>query len=92
MWRTHVATGKVAALEHKLRDDAVECRASISETLLTSAKSTEVLSGLWDYIIVEVEVDAAGLLCGGTLLAVWRYEVDDPTSDDDVNRRAQSCK
>jgi len=46
-----------------LRDDAVEGRTSISEALLTSAKSTEVLGGLGDYIIVEVEVDAAGLLC-----------------------------
>ena len=88
----YVATSEVTALKHELRNDAVECRASVSEALLAGAKSTEVLSGLWDYIIVEVEVDAAGLLCGGTLLAVWRYEVDDPTSDDDVNRRAQSCK
>jgi hypothetical protein len=59
-----------------LRDDAVEGRASISEALLAGAKSTEVLSGLWDYIIVEVEVDAAFLLCRERLLAVLRYEVD----------------
>jgi hypothetical protein len=68
--KTYVATGEVTALEHELRDDAVECRASIAEALLASAKSTEVLSGLGDYIIVEIEVDATGLLCGRTLLAV----------------------
>jgi hypothetical protein len=72
----YVATGEVTALKHELRDDAVEGRASISEALLAGAKSTEVLSGLWDYIIVEVEVDAALLLCRRRLLAVWRYEVN----------------
>ena len=41
----------------------MESRASVSETLLAGAESAEVLSSLWDYIIVEVEVDAAGLLC-----------------------------
>jgi len=40
----------------------VEGRASIAEALLASAKSAEVLSGLWDNIVVEGEVDAAGLL------------------------------
>jgi len=65
-----VATGEVTALKHELRDDAVESRASVSEALLAGAKSTEVLSGLGDYIIVEVEVDATGLLCNlGGLLA-----------------------
>jgi hypothetical protein len=72
----YVATGEVTALKHELRDDAVEGRASISEALLAGAKSTEVFSGLWDYIIVEVEVDAALLLCRRRLLAVWRYEVN----------------
>jgi hypothetical protein len=59
-----------------LRDDAVEGRASISEALLTSAKSTKVLGGLWDYVIVEVEVDAAGLFYRRRWLAVWRYEAN----------------
>jgi hypothetical protein len=59
----YVATGEVTALKHELRDDTVEGRASISETLLAGAKSAEVLSSLWDYIIVEIEVDATLLLC-----------------------------
>jgi len=57
-----VATGEVTSLEHELRDNAVEGRASVSETLLAGAESAEVLSSLWDNVIVEVEVDAAGLL------------------------------
>ena len=72
----YVATGEVTALKHELRNDAVECRASVSEALLAGAKSTEVLSSLWDYIIVEVEVDAALLLYKRKLLAGWRYEVN----------------
>lgn len=59
---TYVATGEVTSLEHELRNNSVEGRASISETLLTSAESTEVLGGLWDYIIVKVESDSSGLL------------------------------
>lgn len=43
----------------------MEGRTLISEALLTSAESTEVLGGLWDYIIVEVELDSTSLLCNG---------------------------
>ena len=39
----------------------MEGRSGITEALLASAESAEVLSGLWGNIIVEVEVDAAGL-------------------------------
>lgn len=62
---TDVATSEVTTLQHKLRDDAVELAALVAEALLASAKSTEVLCGLWDYIVVELEVDAAGLGCCG---------------------------
>lgn len=67
-WRggsAYVATGEVTTLEHELRDDAVEGRAGVTEALLASAESAEVLSGLGDNVVVEVEVDAAGLLCWG---------------------------
>lgn len=46
----------------------MEGRAGVAEALLASAESAEVLSGLGDNIIVEVEVDAAGLLCWGGVL------------------------
>ena len=61
----YVATGEVTALKHELRDNAVEGRISVAEALLAGAESTEVLGGLWDLFIVEDEVDATGLLCGG---------------------------
>ena len=41
-------------------DDAVEARALVSEALLASAQSAEVLSGLRDVLAVESELDAAG--------------------------------
>jgi hypothetical protein len=50
----------------------VEGGASVSKALLASAESTEVLSGLGDDIVVEDEVDAAGLLC-------WRTDVSSVT-------------
>jgi hypothetical protein len=61
-WCTYVATGEVTSLKHELWDDTVEGRASISEALLASAESTEVLSSLWYNVVIEDEVDATGLL------------------------------
>jgi hypothetical protein len=58
---THVATSEVTALEHELRDDTVEGRASISEALFAGAESTEVFGSLGDDIIVEEKVDATRL-------------------------------
>lgn len=58
---SYIATGEVTALEHELGDDSVERRSLVSEALLTGAESTEVLSGLWDILIEEVEDDTLGL-------------------------------
>lgn len=60
---THVATGEVTTLEHELGDDTVELGASIAVALLAGAESAEVLSGLGDDVVKELEVDAAGLVC-----------------------------
>jgi len=66
-----ITTGEVSSLQHELWDDAMELAALVSESLLASAKSTEVLSSFGDYIVVELEVDAGllGLLVvrGGVL-------------------------
>lgn len=59
--KTHVVAGEVTTLEHELGDDAVEAGALIALTLGELAKLTEVLGGLGDIILVEVEVDAASL-------------------------------
>ena len=61
---THVATGEVTALKHELRDDAMELGSAVAKALLTSAKGTKVLSGLGNDVVVEVEVDTAGLVYG----------------------------
>ena len=61
--RTYVAAGEVTALEHELRDDAVEARAGVAEALLAGAESAEVFGGLGDDVVVEVELDAASLGC-----------------------------
>lgn len=46
-------------MKHELWDDAVEFAALVSKALLASTESTEVLGSLWNYIVIEVEVDAA---------------------------------
>ena len=60
---TYVTAGEVTTLKHELWDDTVEGGTLVSETLLTSAESAEVLGSLWDNIVVKIEVDAARLLC-----------------------------
>ena len=45
-----VVVGEVTSLAHESRDDTVEGRSSKAESLLSSAKSTEVLSCLGDNI------------------------------------------
>lgn len=56
----YVAAGEVTALEHELRDDAVELAAGVAEALLAGAEGAEVLGGLGDDVVEELEVDAAG--------------------------------
>jgi hypothetical protein len=59
-----------------LRDDAVELAALVAEALLAGAESTEVLSGLRDYIVVEVEVDATLLSCCKRLVSTSSQPIE----------------
>ena len=58
---SYVATGEVTTLKHEVGNDTVELGALEAEAHLTSAESGEVLHGLWDNIVVELEVDTSGL-------------------------------
>lgn len=53
--------GEVTTLKHELGDNTVESRALVALTFGELAKLTEVLGGLGDVLLVEVEVDAASL-------------------------------
>jgi hypothetical protein len=67
IWRpswTHVAAGEVTALEHELGNDTVELGARVAKALLARAESAEVLGGARHDVVVELKVDAAGLVCG----------------------------
>lgn len=48
--------GKVTTLGHELSNYSVELGPFVAKTLLMSAKGSEVLSSLGDYIVVEVEI------------------------------------
>jgi len=56
-----IASSEVATLQHELRNDSVELAALVAEALLAGAESTEVLGGLGNYIVIEVEVDTSSL-------------------------------
>lgn len=66
---TYIASSEVTTLKHELWNDTVEARASISESLITSAEGTEVLNGPWNNFIKEIEVDPSGFGCEETKLA-----------------------
>lgn len=59
---TYVTAGEVTTLGHEVANHTVELGSSVTESLLTSAESTEVLSGSGDNIVVEVEVDTTPVL------------------------------
>jgi hypothetical protein len=48
----------------------VESGVLVSKALLASAESTEVLSGLGDDIVEELEVDAARLFCNAIFVSM----------------------
>ena len=63
-----VAASEVTSLEHELGDDAVEGGAGITEALLASAESAEVLSGLGGNIGAELHDNAThGLVVVGDI-------------------------
>ena len=53
--------GEVTTLEHELGDHTVEAGVLVALALGQLAELTEVLGGLGDVLLVEVEVDTAGL-------------------------------
>lgn len=59
-----VVLGEVAALEHEVGDDAVEGRLGVAMLLGLSGQFAEVLGGLGDHVVKELECDAALLRCG----------------------------
>ena len=66
-----IALGEVTTLDHELLDDTVEGRALVTEALLASGESAEVLSGLGDGLAIEADDDAAE-----GLVALLNVEVD----------------
>ena len=62
MRKTYITASEVSTLKHELRNDTVEFAALVAEALLAGAEGTEVLGSLWDNVVEELEVDAAGAL------------------------------
>jgi len=60
-----VVVGEVTALAHKVGDHAVESGSLVSHSLLTSAKSTEIFSGLGDHIRSQLHDNAAHRAAAG---------------------------
>lgn len=58
MVSTNITAGEVTTLEHELGDDTVEGRALVTLTLGLGAELSEVLGGLGDNVVVELEVNA----------------------------------
>ena len=64
-----VASSEVTTLSHEFIDDTMECGAlvvkwlaTLSDSLLSSAEGSEVLSGLWGLVSVELHGDSTSVL------------------------------
>jgi hypothetical protein len=74
----------------------MELAALVAEALLASAEGTEVLGGLGDDVVVDVEVDAAVLRCGvglaqpSSMATVWsgvkRQYSPEPSFGSDIGK------
>ena len=62
---TDIATGEVSALQHELRNYAVEFAALVTKAFLASAEGAEVFGRLGDDVVVELEIDASFFGCRG---------------------------
>jgi len=82
-----VVAGKVTTLKHKVWNDTVEDGSLVVFAFGTTlSDDLEVLGRLWDYIVVEGEVDATLLRFGLTLLcdAASLVNLDDWASPFDI--------
>ena len=50
-----VVVSEITSLDHELRNDSVEDGSLVSESLFTSAKSSEVLSSIWNDVSVKFD-------------------------------------
>lgn len=66
-----ITVGEVTALDHEVLDDTVESRSLITEALLASGESTEVLRGLGNSLAVKTKSNTSDVL-----VAVGNVEVD----------------
>jgi hypothetical protein len=78
----------------------MELAALVPETFLAGAKSTEVFHRLWDYMIIELEVDTAGF-GWQTSQSAWTCQVrmaqrsgstNNNTLDEETERMAGQVK
>lgn len=53
--------GEVTTLQHEVGDDTVEGGAGIAEAVFAGGELTEVLRGLGNNVVVELEDDAASI-------------------------------
>jgi len=74
-----VATGEVTTLEHKVGDDTVELGAGVTEALLASAESAEVLGSVGDNVGAQLHGDAAegGTVDGDIEVNYWKQSTKD---------------
>lgn len=54
-----VTSSEVTTLQHEVWDDSVEWGTGVTETLFTSTQGSEVFSGLWDNVVVQLEDNSA---------------------------------
>lgn len=60
---TYITTSEVTALEHELRNHTVKLGTLEAKAFLAGGEGTEVLNGLGNDVVIEIEIDSASLGC-----------------------------
>lgn len=73
--RTYIAACEIASLDHEVIDDAVEVRVFVPELLaagtgVANAELSEIVGGLGDDAVVELELEAALLHLTGQSISI----------------------
>ena len=53
-----VVPGKIASLQHEIRDDTVETGSLVAKAVHACGKLSEVFCGLWDDVVIKLEYDS----------------------------------
>ena len=66
---------KVPSLEHEIRNNTVECWSCVAKTMFAGREFAKILCGVRNYVIKELEDDAALSLAGDRYIELKKKQI-----------------